>query len=209
MKSALGLIETIGLVTAIEAADAGVKAANVVLLGYENTKGGGKITVKFAGEVGAVNAAVSAGMAAAARVGAIYSHSVIPRPHEEIDELIRNVDRGKGRKPAPEPATPAPQPAPVLAEPPAPELVVVPVAAEPAPEPEPVPELALAEPVAAGELAVAEPAAEPFQPTVQAAPRQCIAISKTGERCKRVAQAGSDYCYRHQPHDGNGDKAAA
>jgi pimeloyl-ACP methyl ester carboxylesterase len=64
MKKALGLIETIGLVTAIEAADAAVKAACVTLLGYENTKGGGKITVKVVGDVGAVQAAVSAGVAA-------------------------------------------------------------------------------------------------------------------------------------------------
>ena len=72
MKQALGMIETIGLVSAIEAADAAVKAANITLLGYENTKGGGKITVKFVGDVGAVNAAVAAGAAAAARIGQVY-----------------------------------------------------------------------------------------------------------------------------------------
>ncbi len=93
MKKALGLIETIGLISAIEAADAAVKAANVTLLGYENTKGGGKITVKFVGDVGAVQAGVSAG--AASRVGAVYGQRVIPRPSDEIDALILNLDRGR------------------------------------------------------------------------------------------------------------------
>ncbi|MCB8984412.1 MAG: BMC domain-containing protein [Ardenticatenaceae bacterium] len=94
MKQALGMIETIGLVCAIEAADAAVKAANITLLGYENTKGGGKITVKFVGDVGAVNAAVAAGAAAAARIGQVYGCHVIPRPHDEIEALIANLDRG-------------------------------------------------------------------------------------------------------------------
>jgi ethanolamine utilization protein EutM len=98
MKQALGLIEAIGLVTAIEAADAAVKAADVTLLGYENTKGGGKITVKLVGGVGAVKAAVAAGVAAASRVGRIYGYQVIPRPHDEIEALIANVDRGRKRE---------------------------------------------------------------------------------------------------------------
>ena len=96
MKKALGLIETIGLVAAIEAADAAVKAANVILLGYENTKGSGKITIKIVGDVGAVKAGVSAGVAAASRIGQVYGQQVIARPHEEIDALIRNLDRGRG-----------------------------------------------------------------------------------------------------------------
>jgi microcompartment protein CcmL/EutN len=111
MNKALGLIETIGLVPAIEAADAAVKAANVTLLGYENTKGGGKITVKLAGDVGAVQAAVAAGVAAARRIGKVYSHLVIPRPHQEIDALIRQVDRGPAKETptlASAPAAPAP-----------------------------------------------------------------------------------------------------
>ncbi len=96
MKQALGLIETIGLIGAIEAADAAVKAANVTLLGYENTKGSGKITIKFVGNVGAVKAGVAAGVAAASRVGEVYGSQVIPRPHDEIETLIRNLDRGRG-----------------------------------------------------------------------------------------------------------------
>ena len=95
MNKALGMIETIGLVPAIEAADAAVKAANVILLGYTNTKGGGKITVKVVGDVGAVQAAVAAGVAAASRVGKVYGHQVIPRPHAEIEALIMTVDRGR------------------------------------------------------------------------------------------------------------------
>ncbi len=124
MKQALGLIETIGLVTAIEAADAAVKAADITLLGYENTKGSGKITLKFVGGVGAVQAAVAAGVAAAARIGKVYGHHVIPRPHDEIEALIRSVDRGRKSAPAvvevePAPAAPlatAPEPAAPEAE---------------------------------------------------------------------------------------------
>lgn len=116
MQKALGLIETIGLVTAIEAADAAVKAANVVLLGYENTKGGGKITVKLVGDVGAVQAAVAAGVAAALRIGKVYGYRVLPRPHDEIAALIRQVDRGRSNEtpaaPAPAPAASAPVAAP-------------------------------------------------------------------------------------------------
>lgn len=130
MNKALGLIETIGLVPAIEAADAAVKAANVVLLGYSNTKGGGKITVKVVGDVGAVQAAVAAGVAAASRIGKVYGHHVIPRPHEEIDAMINTVDRGRAndeRKPAPKPVpAPAPKPAPAAPEAPAPQAAAAP-----------------------------------------------------------------------------------
>lgn len=108
MKQALGLIETIGLVSAIEAADAAVKAANVIMLGYENTKGSGKITIKFVGNVGAVNAGVAAGVAAANRVGEVYGSRVIPRPSNEIDALILNLDGGRGLDEPEEEAAPAP-----------------------------------------------------------------------------------------------------
>lgn len=91
-KSALGIIETIGLAAAIEAADTGVKSANVKLLGYELTKGYGLVTVKFAGDVGAVKAAVEAGSIAAAKVNKIWSTVVIPRPHDEIEKMINNLD---------------------------------------------------------------------------------------------------------------------
>lgn len=79
-SKALGLIETIGLAAAIEAADAASKAANVTVLGYENSKGGGMIAVKLAGDVGAVKAAVAAGSAAAQRIGKVAATHIIPRP---------------------------------------------------------------------------------------------------------------------------------
>ncbi|MFX1511785.1 MAG: BMC domain-containing protein [Promethearchaeota archaeon] len=84
---ALGLIETRGLVPAIEGADAMVKAANVTLEGLEKI-GGGLVTVTVRGEVGAVKAAVDAGAAAAKRVGQLISVHVIPRPHEEVPSIL-------------------------------------------------------------------------------------------------------------------------
>ena len=84
---ALGMIETRGLVGAIEAADAMVKAAKVVLVGKEQV-GGGLVTVLVRGDVGAVKAATDAGAAAARRVGELISVHVIPRPHEEVEKLI-------------------------------------------------------------------------------------------------------------------------
>ena len=87
MQSAIGLIETKGLVGAIEAADAMVKAANVSLLGQERI-GGGYVTVIVEGDVGAVKAATEAGAAAAKRVGELVSVHVIPRPHEELDKVL-------------------------------------------------------------------------------------------------------------------------
>jgi microcompartment protein CcmL/EutN len=86
------LIETRGLVGAIEAADAGAKAANVRLLGTERADAG-LVTVKFLGEVAAVKAAVDAGAAAAARVGHLVSAHVIPRPHDELG-VVAEDDEG-------------------------------------------------------------------------------------------------------------------
>lgn len=88
MRQALGLIETIGLAAAVEAADAAVKAANVKLIGYELANGSGMTTVKVAGDVGAVKAAVEAGSAAASRVNRVVSTHVIPRPHDELDMVV-------------------------------------------------------------------------------------------------------------------------
>ena len=84
---ALGMIETKGLVAAIEAADAMVKAAKVTLLGREKV-GGGLVTVLVRGEVGAVKAATDAGAAAAQRVGELIAVHVIPRPHAEVEQII-------------------------------------------------------------------------------------------------------------------------
>lgn len=91
-KKSLGLIETIGLTAAIEAADIAVKAANVTLVGYELAKGSGMTTVKIEGDVGAVKAAISAASTAAARVGKIVSAHVIARPSEGLSALICNND---------------------------------------------------------------------------------------------------------------------
>lgn len=93
---ALGLIETKGLVGAIEAADAMVKAAKVTLIGKEKV-GGGFVTVMVRGEVGAVKAATDAGAAAARRVGELVSVHVIPRPHAEVEQLLpKSVAEGDG-----------------------------------------------------------------------------------------------------------------
>ncbi|CAB1060627.1 hypothetical protein D1BOALGB6SA_5394 [Olavius sp. associated proteobacterium Delta 1] len=87
MQQALGLIETKGLVGAIEAADAMLKAARVKFLGRQKVKGG-LVAVMVAGDVGAVKAAVDAGAAACQRVGNLISAHVIPRPHDDIDSMI-------------------------------------------------------------------------------------------------------------------------
>ncbi|HDH57873.1 MAG TPA: ethanolamine utilization microcompartment protein EutM [Bacteroidetes bacterium] len=84
---ALGMIETRGLVGAIEAADAMVKAAKVQLVGKERI-GGGYVTVFVRGDVGAVKAATDAGATAAEKVGELVSVHVIPRPHSEVEMII-------------------------------------------------------------------------------------------------------------------------
>ncbi|MNN79192.1 Propanediol utilization protein PduA [compost metagenome] len=83
----MGLIETKGLVGAIEAADAMVKAANVEICGYEKV-GFGLVTIMVRGDVGAVKAATDAGANAAKRVGELISVHVIPRPHSEVEKAI-------------------------------------------------------------------------------------------------------------------------
>ncbi len=90
---ALGMVETRGLVGAIEAADAMVKAANVVLIGSEYV-GGGFVTVMVRGDVGAVKAATDAGAAAARRVGELASVHVIPRPHTDVEMILPQQSKG-------------------------------------------------------------------------------------------------------------------
>ena len=87
MSEALGMVETKGLIGSIEAADAMVKAANVVLVGKEYI-GAGYVTVLVRGDVGAVKAATDAGAAAARRVGELVSVHVIPRPHDELAPMM-------------------------------------------------------------------------------------------------------------------------
>jgi ethanolamine utilization protein EutM len=100
---ALGMIETKGLVGAVEAADAMVKAANVVLLGKEYV-GSAYVTVFVRGDVGAVKAATDAGAAAARRVGELVSVHVIPHPLDDVDKILPQA--------APAPANSGPRPAP-------------------------------------------------------------------------------------------------
>ncbi len=86
-QMALGMIETRGLVAAIEAADAMVKAANVTISGQTKV-GGGLVSTIIRGEVGAVKAAVDAGASSANRVGEVIAVHIIPRPHDEIEALL-------------------------------------------------------------------------------------------------------------------------
>jgi ethanolamine utilization protein EutM len=87
MKEALGMVETKGLIGAIEAADAMVKAANVHLIGKEQI-GSGLVTVMVRGDTGAVKAAVDAGAAAAKAVGELYGLHVIPSPHDDVEGIL-------------------------------------------------------------------------------------------------------------------------
>ncbi|OTP27411.1 BMC domain-containing protein [Enterococcus mundtii] len=89
-QEALGMIETRGLIGSIEAADAMVKAANVTLIGTEKI-GSGLVTVMVRGDVGAVKAAVDAGVTAASSVGEVVSNYVISRPHSEVERVLPNL----------------------------------------------------------------------------------------------------------------------
>ncbi|MFM9534532.1 MULTISPECIES: BMC domain-containing protein [unclassified Lysinibacillus] len=91
MSTALGMVETKGLVGAIEAADAMVKAASVNLVGKVHV-GGGIVTVLVRGDVGAVKAATDAGAAAAQRIGELLSVHVIPRPHHELEMILPKAE---------------------------------------------------------------------------------------------------------------------
>lgn len=104
-KRSLGLIETWGHIPAVEAADAGCKAANVVLAGYEEVRAG-LVTILFVGDVAAVKTAVSAGAAAAARVGKVVSCHVIARPDRQLGSLP-TLPRPPSAKPSPEPLSAA------------------------------------------------------------------------------------------------------
>lgn len=92
--TAIGFVETRGLIGVVEAADAAAKAADVELLGFEQI-GGGLVSVRFGGDVGSVQAAVQAAVEAAGRVGEVISHHVIPAPHRDIGALLQ----GRGNPP--------------------------------------------------------------------------------------------------------------
>ena len=97
MLEALGLIEVVGLVGAIEAADTASKAADVKVIGYELTKGSGMVLVKIVGGVSAVKAAVDAASMAAERISQVVSKLVIARPSDELDKIIK-VEKEKTDK---------------------------------------------------------------------------------------------------------------
>ncbi|MFZ5354824.1 MAG: BMC domain-containing protein [Bacillota bacterium] len=91
MNGALGLIEVIGMATAVSALDAACKNADVKLVGCNKVIGAGKsisVTIQIAGQVAAVRSAVDAGVEAANKVGKVLAHHVMPRPHEELEKLI-------------------------------------------------------------------------------------------------------------------------
>ncbi len=87
---ALGMVETRGLVAAIEAADAMVKAANVELIGTEKI-GSGLVSVMVRGDVGAVKAAVDAGSSSASSLGEVIATHVIPRPHNDVEKILPSL----------------------------------------------------------------------------------------------------------------------
>ena len=93
----LGLIETVGLVAAFEAADAALKAANIELIGYELTNGGGLVLLTFSGDVGAIKVAVAAGTLAASNVNKVAAAHVIPRPHQQLSSVL-TVKENPNRK---------------------------------------------------------------------------------------------------------------
>lgn len=96
-NKALGFIETYGYIASIEAADVSLKAANVKLIGWEKVKGG-LVTIKLQGDVSAVKVAVDAGVSAASLVGTVISTTVIARPGEGLDTIVKPKDKkGKGK----------------------------------------------------------------------------------------------------------------
>ena len=90
VQQALGMVETRGLVAAIEAADAMLKSANVVLVGTEKI-GSGLVSVMVRGDVGAVKSAVEAGAANASRLGELVATHVIPRPHDDVEKILPSL----------------------------------------------------------------------------------------------------------------------
>jgi len=91
-SQALGLIETIGLAAAVEAADTAIKSSNVRLIGYELTNGDGMVTVKFEGDVGAVKAAIHTAKISAEKVSGVFSTLIIPRPAKGVDSFVCSVN---------------------------------------------------------------------------------------------------------------------
>ena len=97
MNEALGMIETKGFVSLVEAADAMMKAANVTFLGWDKV-GSGMVSVFVSGDVAAVKAATDAGAAAAGRVGEVVSVQVIPRPHDDLAKVLKTSSPSSSKK---------------------------------------------------------------------------------------------------------------
>lgn len=123
MKQALGLVEVSGLSTAVVTADTMVKAANVEILGIENTKGLGYITIKVSGDVGAVTASVNAGCQTALETGKLVSRKVIARPADYVETMFCKLEADPAEadpaslpQPEPEPAAVEPEPEAVMEE---------------------------------------------------------------------------------------------
>lgn len=205
-QASLGLIETIGLVAAVEAADVAVKSASVSLVGYELAEGGLAV-VKIQGDVGAVRAAAAAAAAAAARVGRVVAWHVIARPADGLSGLISNA-RTVGRPIRPEPQEPTEpvvpsvvEPAPVAAVPieavcedeavavvptptPEPQAVTEPSVAAEAAEPESsVP--GLLEPEPSEPAAVADEVAATVEPASAGAATAALPVSSSGRGRRR------------------------
>ena len=100
VNKSLGLIEVVGLAAALEAADAALKAANIELMGYELTKGGGLVLVKLCGDVGAVTAGVHAGSVAASKVSKVWSTHIIPRPHQQLSCIVAQDNAPEEKEPS-------------------------------------------------------------------------------------------------------------
>lgn len=190
MQKSLGLIETQGLLGGVTAADAAVKSANVELIGYELTKGGGWTTVKIQGDVGAVKAAVDAAKIAAGKVCRVVSTKVIARPAQALDRLVW-TEETVGREPPEPPVDPEPPAPPELpAGPDEPEKEAPAPSAEGAPEAQaPAAPEAAAEPVPEPEAPVEEPETAPEVP---AEPQQEAEAPEEGPDGAEEAPAGED-----------------
>lgn len=93
MKAALGLIETVGKIAAVEAMDAAAKAADVSLTGLENSRGAGRMTVKIEGEVSAVKAAVEAAVSAVETLnGVVFAQKIIARPSDQLEKILHKTE---------------------------------------------------------------------------------------------------------------------
>ena len=182
-RKSLGIIETVGLAAGIEAADVAVKSANVRLVGCENSKGSGRMTIKIEGDVGAVKSAVTAAVAAVSKMGRVAGTTVIPRPVDAMADMIENhnvvSNFPKGGDCIPASATPIARrpkkveapveevPAPAAVEAEVTEVVEEPVVEEPVVE-EPVKEEIPEEPV---KETVKETPKTPTPPPVKKMPK--------------------------------------